>query len=221
MGLVSPNIALFVFGGIIILSAIAAWYFSAYAAFDRGRFHVFIVVLAGLGVTVTFLFYYNVVQLQNQEQQLTLLQQMTHIDDILGKTLPAVLREITPLVPAFVLSLYPLHPAVAIPDYTTPEAQIAITTTCATIFYLWQDVILTHDVLHHDMLGYTVTFLQWAHSPILAQEWAHMLTNLSPKTQIYGRLLFQYGANVSPNSSAYQEAAEALLSDPAYQEALC
>lgn len=221
MGLVSPNIALFVFGGILVLSAIAAWYFRNYSSFDRGRFHVFIVVLTGLGVAVTFMFYYNVVQLQNQEQQLALLQQMAHIDDTLGKSLPNILREITPLVPAFVMSLYPLHEPSTVPDATTPQAQIAIITTCATIFYLWQDIVLTHQVLHHDMHGYTITFLQWAHSPALAQEWEHMSNNLNPRTQTYGRLLFRYGANVAPTSEAYEAAAKNLLSDPEYQEALC
>jgi len=213
MALVSPNIALFVFAAVVAIALGIACWFTSYDSFDKGRFHIFIAVLTGLGVVVTFMFYYNVVQLQNQEQQFELLTQAARVEDTLNKTIYPALREGATTVPAFVQSLYPLHNHSAGVPVVGAAEQVIIATLSSSIFFLWENTITTHAIVHQDIGGYTFIFLQWAASPALAEQWETLAHTLSSRGQTYGRLLFAYAKVSSLTREAFADATRALLHD--------
>lgn len=109
MVLVSENFALFFFVVILIVAAAIAWWMGSYSEYEPGKFHTFIVILAGLGVFVTFLFYYNVVALQNQQQQLAALEEIARINDSMTQGVLHNMQKASAIVPNFVLSLTPLN----------------------------------------------------------------------------------------------------------------
>ena len=51
------------------------------STYDKGSFHTFIAVLTGLGVFITFMFYYNLVELQAQQQKLASIQELSRINN--------------------------------------------------------------------------------------------------------------------------------------------
>src|SRR5665648_902298 len=107
MSFVTPLIALFFFIAIILISAILAIRLGAHINYERGSLHTFIAILTGLGVFVTFMFYYSVVELQQQQQALAKIQETTSVTDMFSATMDAI--ETSSLtIPQFALSLNPL-----------------------------------------------------------------------------------------------------------------
>lgn len=219
MGFVTPKLALGVFLFILAAAAIAAWWMSTYNRYDQSTFHTFIAVLAGLGVFVTFMFYYSVVELQQQQQQLAVIQETARISDIVFNDLLSEIDKASIIVPNFTLSLTPLLPcgATAGPDPVTPEACIEKLILSTKIFGTWQDIIISNTFVDYQPVAYVTNFLQQANSSQLLDQWSTAKINFNSRTQSFGDLLFEYGLPITdqvPNS--YVNAAYQLLADPRY-----
>lgn len=103
-----PATAIFVFLIVLLIACVVAWYSDA-GSYESTKVRVFLVVLAGLGIVLTALFYYNLLELQEQQQYLVTLQQTTTLG---SELLNGVLQEIktaVPIIPNFALSLIPLQ----------------------------------------------------------------------------------------------------------------
>lgn len=223
MVLVSPNLALAVFVVILIVAGVVAWWMAEYSTFDTSKFHTFIVILAGLGVFVTFMFYYNVVAIQQEQQQLAALSELTRISDTM---LTSMLNEIlaaSATIPNFVLSLTPLTNTVcsstAPPDPVTPQTCTQKFTLSYRIFSLWQDVVVSDNFMDINPTVYVTNFLQRANSMQLYEQWTVNRLNFIGEAQQFGDLLFEYGLPITVQTSeTYVQVANELVADPRFQQ---
>lgn len=235
MVLVSANVALILFGIILILSALIAWYMKGYNNYDKCSFHTFIAILTGLGVFVTFMFYYNVVELQNQQQELAALQELSRINDFLINSILKNLKEASTVAPNFVLSLTPLSNTICCftastgntgscditvdPDPVDAQTCTVKMTLSYRIFSIWQDLVVSSKYVIFDPNAYIYNFLQWANSDQLYLQWNISKPGLTPKAQIFGDLLFEYALPIQVQTTeSYQNATTKLLNDPRYKD---
>jgi hypothetical protein len=222
MVLVSANLALGIFLVILTVGAIAAHHFSNYDSFDKHWFHTFVAVVSGLGVFVTFLFYYNVVGLQHEGQKLQTIEQVSHFSDLMVNGYLAAVRRAIEVVPQFIYSLHPLvTPPDLPPDPDTPIAWAERSAVCYQIFSLWQEAVTSHRYLT-EQLGETPFLTQFLHrcrSSWLREEWDRVKYMFSPTTQALGALLFRYSATVTEQTpTAYAAAAVLLEQDPEFRK---
>ena len=228
MALVSPNLALALFGVILIIAGFIAWYMQQYHIYDKSSFHTFIAILTGLGVFVTFMFYYNVVELQNQQQRLAALQELTRINDVLQNTVLKGITVASNTIPNFVLSITPLNRALCCTgssglcevgsDPVTPQTCTEKMTLSYKIASLWQDVIVSNKFIDFDPITYITGFLEQANSPQLFEQWVLVRNTFSTKTQTFGDLLFKYGLPITVQTpETYAETARLLMEDPVYR----
>jgi hypothetical protein len=224
MALVSPNLALGLFGIILVIAGLIAWYMQHYNTYDKSSFHTFIAILTGLGVFVTFMFYYNVVELQNQQQQLAALQELTRINDALQNTVLKGILQASNIIPNFVLSITPLNKitccesCIIVPDPVTPQTCTEKMTLSYKIFSLWQDVLISNKFIGFDPVTYITGFLEQANSPQLFEQWKLVRNTFNTKTQSFGDLLFKYGLPITIQTpETYQQTALTLMSDPIYK----
>lgn len=231
MGLVSHNQALIFFVLLIIVAIFLSWWMDGHHIYDKSRLHTFISILIGFGVLVTFLFYYNVVQLQNHQQELAATQELARINDSLFNNVLDSIRAASNNIPNFVLSITPLTNTVCCNNDTgsctiavdmdpiNPQTCTEKMTLSFRIFSLWQDLIISNKFLDYDPLGYVCQFLQLANSSQLFSQWSVSKISFNLNTQIFGDLLFEYGlpiTNQTPQS--YSDAAKVIIDDPRYQK---
>lgn len=229
MPLISENYALIIFATILIISAVLAWWMGAYPNYDKGAFHTFIAILAGLGIFITFLFYYNLVVLQNQQQKLASIQELSRLNDsVLDSVLDSIKASST-IIPNFVLSITPLTNTICctggtgciitIPDDPfNPETCTQKMVLSYRIFALWQDTILTNGLSDIDSVAFVANYLQRANSPQLYEQWLVTRIDFNATTQQFGDLLFEYGLPITNQTpEAYVNAAEQLITDPRYK----
>lgn len=237
MVFVSQNLALIIFAIIITVSALIAWWMGSYANYDKGNFHTFIAILAGLGVFITFLFYMNVILLQGQQQELAAVQELARINDSVLNSVLDGIRQASNVIPNFVLSITPLTNTVCcvgttggtggtgpdvciIPVETDPVNPQTCTTKMVLsyrIFALWQDVIVSNKFINYNATAYVSNFLQRANSPQLYAQWTVGKIDFSPDTQAFGDLLFEYGLPITIQTpTEYVAVAEKLIADPRY-----
>lgn len=227
--LVSPNLAIAAFVVIIFISAFVAWKMQTYADYDKASFHTFIAILSGLGVIVTFMFYYNVVELQNQQQKIAAFQELARINDSVLNSVLEEIQQSSINIPNFVLSLTPLTntaccdsagcitPDIPATDPVTPLNCSTKMTLSYRIFSLWQDYIVSIRYTRSEQLAYISNFLQRANSSLLLEQWQVAKLNFTNKTQQFGDLLFSYGLPISVQTpQSYVNAAEKLIDNPLY-----
>lgn len=232
MVLVTPNIALGFFFLIIIISGVIAWWMGSYADYDRCSFHTFIAILAGLGVFVTFLFYYNTVQLQNQQQELAGVQELARINDSVLNSVLDEMKDASNIIPNFVISITPLTNVVCCSTGATGTGTCMIEVeedpvnpqTCTEkmvlsyrIFALWQDIVIGHKFTSYDSIAYVSNFLQRTNSTQLYFQWTVSKINFDLQTQMFGDLLFEYGLPITNQTpQEYVSVAKNLIADPRY-----
>lgn len=227
--IVSENIAIVVFLSIALVSMFFAWYFASYDIFSGAKFHTFIVVFGGLGVIITFLFYYNVLQLQAEQQILQKLDIATKFNSAWSILLTSM-NTASAVVPKFVLSMTPLtnhackESNISNEEYIGDEPTAEVCTFKMSlsfrIFSLWQDFFKGRDFFDNNIsFGYINNFLQKANSEDLHKEWLASKLNFDNTTQSFGDLLFEYGLPITIQiPESYIQAAEKLINDPRYAE---
>ena len=187
MALITENLALLLFIIILIVAAFISWYMGSYQAYDKCSFHTFFSILAGLAIFVTFMFYYNVVLLQGQQQQLAALQELARLNDSLLNSVLDNINESTNYIPNFVTSITPLTNTACCsmtgttgsiacviemdPDPVTPQTCGQKMVLSYRIFALWQDVIISNRFMTLDPIPYISNFLQRANSQQLYAQW--------------------------------------------------
>lgn len=232
MFLISPIFAIVVFATIVGIAIVVAWWKRDYGTYDRGAFHTFVAVFAGLGVVITFLFYYNLLIIQEQQQQLTMIQEISAINDSTLNGILESMNSASTIIPAFVLSMTPLTNTICCPGGTTggtacaftPETDPVNPQTCTEkmtlsyrIFSIWQDVLVANGFLEEHQLAYVTSFLQRANSQQLYQQWTVTKINFSSRTQTFGDLLFEYGLPITIQTpEEYTAVATRLIADPRY-----
>lgn len=223
MGWVTPKVALGIFVVIIIAAAIISFTMKNYETYDKGTLHTFIAILAGLGVFVTFMFYFSVIELQQQQQELSGIQELARINNAQLNSVLTEIKTASSKIPSFVLSITPLTNTICkntIPiDPVDPELCTMKMVLSYRIFSLWQDVIVSNYFLKVDSLSYISNFLQYANSRQLKDQWKVSKLNFTADVQKFGDLLFEYGLKITKQTpEAYILAAKQLMCNPKYKE---
>ena len=222
MVLVTSNAALIMFAVILVVAALVAWYMKDYSSYDKGSFHTFIAILAGLGVFVTFMFYYNILVLQAQQQNFAAIETLSHVNDVLLNSVLDSIKESSEVIPNFVLSITPLTNTVcsstAPSDPINPQTCTEKMILSYRIFSLWQDVVLSNTFLQTNPINYIANFLQRANSSQLYDQWTVNKLNFNSNTQIFGDLLFEYGLPIIDQTpESYITTSQKLIQDPRYK----
>lgn len=226
MALISETLALVLFGGVIIISIVIALWMGSYSNYDKGKFHVFISVVTGLGIVATFMFYYNVVILQNQQEELDTIQEISRIDDSVINSLLTEMNNASIIIPNFILSLSPLTTqynctgtCLESIDPNTPQAATAKYVISYRIFSLWQDILISRRSVGLNRESYAYQFLQRGNSQQLYSIWTLIKFNFASATQNFGDLIFEYALPITDQTQeTYKSVADKLLDDPRYQK---
>lgn len=220
--IISEKGALYIFFSIVVVAILAACYFKTFDSFEDHQFHTFIAVLSGLGIIILFLLYYNIIALQNEQQETNRFNvlediNITILDDILN-----AMNEASVTAPAFVLSINPLttnNITINVPDPDNTVKSITKTTLSYRIFSLWQDYVLLRNTLDIDSSTYLNNFLQRANSSELYELWIVSKLNFNTDTEKLGDLLFEYALPITVQiPQNYIDASDKLLADPRYQQ---
>lgn len=217
------------FAIILIISGIAAWWMGGYSNYDKGSFHTFISILMGLGIFVTFMFYYNIVQVQNAQQEFAAIQEASRISDSILNNILDEIRIAGRIIPNFVTSITPLTSKICCGETCSVEKDEIRAETCTErmvlsyrIFSLWQDVIETTRYANIDLLACVSNFLQRANSNQLYEEWLVNRLNFGNRTQRFGDILFTYGLQITIQTpEEYTSVANKVLSDPNFNGIMC
>ena len=235
MIVINQNTALIIFIVIIIISLIIAIYMQNYANYEVTWIHTFVSVLVGLGIFVTFLFYYAIVSLSVEDNQLNSIREVSRINTLLN-TVYDEIRDVSHIIPNFVASIHPLtHSSkltkneIAEPisdsisnkletlDEISPKTQAHKLILASKIFSLWENVIIADKILKDEHPSYITEFLQRTNSKQLYELWILTKLNYNIPTQMYGDLLFEYGLPINNHvSESYIIEAEKLLKDSRY-----
>lgn len=221
MGTVTPVVALVVFLIILCISAAISWRMNDYKHYDKSNFHTFIAILAGLGVFVTFMFYYSVVELQQQQQRMMIIQETSRVSDkVITDLLEEIARSVA-YIPDFAMSLTPLSNCVDVEPTVnhTPETCSRKMLLSYKIFSVWQGLIISEGFIDYEPSSFITNFLQRANSKMLHDEWVISKINFNSKTQIFGDLLFEYGLPIEEQTiENYIETANKLIEDDRFKE---
>jgi hypothetical protein len=240
MALISENMALLIFAAVVIAAALLAWWFGSHTDYEAGVFHTFIAILAGFAIFVTFLFYYNIIILQNQQQVLAGIQEAARINDSVLNSVLDEIDQAASIIPNFVISITPLTNAVCcsntgftgstgatgptgcnIPvdqDPVNPQTCTEKMTLSYRIFSLWQDIIMSNSLRPINQSTFVVNFLQRANSQQLYVQWTASRLNFNEDTQTFGDLLFEYGLPITVQTpQEYITVSQAVMADPRFQ----
>lgn len=218
MFVINQNTALIIFIIIIIISLIIAWSMENYSSYDVGWIHTFISVLVGLGIFVTFMFYYATVTLSTKQNELNNIDEVSRVNMILLNSVFEEIKESSDIIPGFISSLDPLYDKINhISDELNTKTYTRKLVLSSKIFSLWEAILISHKILENEHFSYITEFLQRANSKQLHEQWIATKLNYNKDTQIYGDLLFEYGLIIShQTSNSYVKAAEKFIQDPRY-----
>lgn len=218
---IDQNTALVVFVIIIIVALLIALSFGDYNCYDISWFHSFILILIGLGIFVTFLFYYALVSSDLQTTELQIFREISRLNNGITNALLDEIEKVSQVIPNFILSITPLSPAPLLQldkDPVNINTHIAKMTLSTRIFMIWEYVLISKQLTRNDELSYISEFLQRANSTQLHDIWLTNKINYNQNTQVYGDLLFEYSSNIKEQQpDLYVEAAKQMCCDIRYK----
>lgn len=222
MTILSSTTGVWVLVGIAVFAIACAIYFSTFAKFDESRSHIFLTVFSSLGILITFLFYYNLVELQQEQQEIISIQQDGSLNTSIRVALSETVVKATPLIPYFVGSINPLVDGYGTFNSSEPKALTYKTSISQKIFTIWKDYLTLDAYITHDPTSYVCGFLQWASSDQLYELWILYRVDYSCKVISFGNLLFEYGLSIEQKTpEGYLELAKKFVNDERYGKVQC
>lgn len=217
MDLVRPSSTVFVLVSVVVVAIILAFLVTP-GEYEGSRVQIFMSILTGLGIVVTFFFYFGTVELNERQQKLAIVQETARINNVLIEELYNELAFASEIIPNFVASVTPVRSSYYVPpDPTTARAQAEKTFLSEKIFSVWQDILISDEFTANEPLSYITRFLQNANSIQLYEEWLEGKVGFNVKTQKFGDLLFEYALPITDQrSEVYLNLAEKFIKDPRY-----
>ena len=213
--IITPVLAILVFIIIFIIALVATWLIDP-EKYNVSRWYVFIGSLAGMSIVITFLFYYSVIELQQQQQELIAIQETRNVNASIIDSSVNEIQKSSPIIPYFTMTLFPLTIDRCEISKKEPEVSnqqlIQKTSLSYKLFNSWETMILSKNYISSKRLSYIIYFLQWASSQELKKMWNNMYLNFTENTQKFGFLLFKYAATVKhATPMCYANTAKKLL----------
>lgn len=218
--IITPGVALFIFVAILLVCLLISGFCNP-NCFESTRTKIFLTCLAGLGIFVTFMFYYSIVSIQQAQQRIDTINLTSSLSQLLSKGVVDQLHIATEKIPKFTMSLFPLlicKNKVSEDDIDNPENCILKFKISYKIFTLWQELLLATPFLDIDKISYLCIFLQRANSKLLYEQWLIAKIDFNKETQLFGDLLFDYGLNIKKQTSKeYIKIANKLLCNTTFK----
>lgn len=216
---VTPFFALVTFVVIVVASMVVAYMYKS-QSFEKSKIHIFLVTLAGLGIVITFLFYYSVVSLQQQQQRIAIIDETARLTTFSISSLLDEMRTASKTVPNFINSINPLNPCGSIIPPEDPFNSEACTERYILsyrIFAIWQDFLISSGFIDYEEIPYLTSFLQRANSKLLYDQWNISQYDFNSTTQKFGNLLFKYALPITEQTTeSYKNTAIKLSKDPEF-----
>ena len=219
MPLVNTISAIIVFVIVVIIAVLLTRYVPP-GQWEGSKIHIFMAILAGLSICITFLFYYGVVELNQEQHNLSMVQETARLDRILVEDILHQISVVGEHVPHFASTLIPLqHPPASEPDPITPQNVFHKLYLSSVIFSAWQDILLAESFSTIEPIAYLSSFLQRANSVELFRLWMTSKLEYNKETQTFGDMLFEYALPITDQRpESYITAARAIIADPRYQD---
>lgn len=195
--IITPAVALGVFMLVLIIALLISG-FTNPTYFDHTRTKIFLYCLTSLGIVITFLFYYSIVQLQASQQRVVILQATSNITKMLTKGIHDQIHKVSKQIPNFAMSLFPLCHCQNNnnEDTLSPENCIIRVKISYKIFSLWQELLLCLPFIDIEPTSYVCICLQHAHSKYLKEQWDISKQDFNCKTQSFGDMLFHHASKI-------------------------
>lgn len=219
MGLITPGLVISVFLIILIVCILLANLVKA-NKHRQSQLGLFLLALSGLSVIITLLFYYSVIDLQQQQGIIATIQETQSINTQILNNVYNTFVASSAVIPNFVSLLNPLTPCnqSAPPDTDSYQACLERSTLSHRIFVTWQDVMTSSTYIRYEWIPILSGFLQWANSPQLFIYWNLLYIDFTENAQAFGNLLFEYGLPITEQVPiSYSEAAEKMFNDPRFR----
>ncbi len=185
---VTPLLAIIVFVAIFLFCIVMCFVHDT-NTFEESKLKLFIALLSGLGVIITFFFYYSIVELQQTQQKLTVIQETSRITSTVYYNLSKEIRKYEPKIPVFCTCLFYNT------ESSVDENPVYKRLLSATIFASWSEVLKSEDFIDVSQRSYIALFLQFSSSKLLEEEWMKVRLNYDDDLLQFGDKLFLYAKN--------------------------
>ena len=196
--LLNSKIIIIIFVIFLIISIIIPYNIKT-EDYKKGKIFLFFYILGGFAIFFTFLNYYNLFELQIIEQKLKLVEELRLIKKSVINDIFKEIDKSINIIPNFIQSITPLQNyniSNTHLNYKVNDNDIRIFTLSFRIFSLWEDFMLSKEILKINSLNYIVFFLQFANSKQLYNQWLIQKNNFSKNTITIGDELFYYSLNI-------------------------
>ncbi len=235
VNIISPAVLIAAYVAIISLAVYMSYTTNEYTKFEGGKLKIFLAVVGGLGTLVTFMFYYNLVMIQNNQVEKDRLTAQDDLNQRLSIDLVDEIRQATPIIPEFVRSITVLTRPLNTPELSavvsataesSASASVVDATTLALatkIFYLWDSFVSDSQSASREAVQsyvYLAAFLQHAYSTQLERYWDQLKVMIRPTGQQFGDLLFREAAKLRAEPEVtpklFEQTARELALSPEY-----
>jgi len=134
VSVITPELVILVFFLIFILALIVTWKVQP-DKFEDSRARVFVFVFASLGVIITFLFYYSVVLLQQEQEKTNRINQTFELNDNVFNSLLLELDESARIIPTYTLLALPLQSICYFTNFTLDKISLETEPKIALKYY--------------------------------------------------------------------------------------
>lgn len=211
MWTVTPMMAIMILVAIGTIAAFIAL-LSNPESYNSSRIYVFITTLSSLAIFLTFLFYYSVVDLQQQQRRQAVVQETSRISEIIQVNFSESISKYAKEIPGFVAELLPLTDISPEESTVDEEDRLLMQALSYQIFSVWQDIVLSTEFIAIDYSALVANALQRASSSRLFKIWKTQKIDFSDKTQKFGDRVFSKAAEIKEKTpEAYEKAAKELL----------
>lgn len=211
---------------IILIIAIMSACMCNPETFEYTNWYVFLVTLAAFSIVLTFFFYYSLVEIQGQQQELNTIEETQKLTNSIVNITSVSMVQKMDTIPEFVKSLNPLdfnknnkYNNKNINNIECDKKDITKHALSYEIFSVWQSVVSYKKFTSFkDEESNTILFLQWANSKELYEEWLKHRICFTDETVEYGDLLFSYGLNINRQTpSEYKKVIHKLTNSSTYR----
>lgn len=208
---VTPGIAIFILISIATVSLLISLWFEP-KNYSSSRVSIFVTTVSSLAIFLTFIFYYSVVDLQQQQRKQAVIEETTRITHSVQRTFSENISKYANIVPGFISELLPLSDLRTPPDQDHPEDDIITYVLSYQIFSVWQDIVLTNEFISIDYAALVAHALQRAKSKTLKEQWAKMKVDFGQDARLFGDTVFEKAETITTlTPDAFLKAANELL----------
>jgi hypothetical protein len=193
---VNTSVVILVFILILVISAVAAMVIDP-TNFDKTRWRTFIVTAAALGIVITFMWYFFLVEQSIDTDMKDELDTRRHMGKNIIDNCVGGIEKSCEKIPGFCSSIMPLQ----------EPKDIERATLSYRLFDSWEYCAQCPFQNRGDI----ALFLQWCKSKKLKKQWLKQRCNFSEKTERFGDLLFEVSSKTKNTPTSYKIASKEVL----------